>query len=117
MAQAETAASGTRVQEPSRAGDESEPLFDDEVMLLRDANEHLRRDQPLRALSALAEHARRFPRGALAALRIAVRIQALCALGKQRQAADEAESFLRAHPGSPYAPRVRSGCSPADASQ
>jgi hypothetical protein len=116
-AQAEGAEAAMRVQAASHAADERQPLFDDEVMLLRDANEHLRRAQPLRALSALAEHARRFPRGQLAELRVAVRIQALCALGKEGQAADEATSFLRAHPGSPYAPRVRSGCSQTNASQ
>jgi hypothetical protein len=84
--------------------------LDVEVMQLREAYDRLRAGQPLRALNALSEHARRFPGSKLGEMRDVARMLALCDLGKQRLAREQAATFLRGHADSPYAARVRRIC-------
>jgi RNA polymerase sigma-70 factor (ECF subfamily) len=81
-----------------------------ETELLRRASTELAAGQADAALRTTAEHGRRFPGSALADLRTAVRIEALCELGKTAQARGEAELFLRQHPGSPVAERIERAC-------
>jgi hypothetical protein len=59
------------------------------------------------AVALLADHARRFPGGALQPEAVVLRVRALRDLGRMREATALAESFLAAHPGSPQAPRLR----------
>jgi RNA polymerase sigma-70 factor (ECF subfamily) len=59
----------------------------EEVQLLRDAQAALRRQDAATALATLDDHARRFPRGQLAAERETTRIRALCAAKKPEDAA------------------------------
>jgi hypothetical protein len=80
--------------------------------LLREAHEALRASEPGRALDVLEQHAERFPRGALAEERRALRAIALCQ-AKSRGASAEAEAFLRSAPESPLVERVRSACAQA----
>jgi RNA polymerase sigma-70 factor (ECF subfamily) len=58
----------------------------------------------------LDKHARSFPNGILAEERAAERVLALCALDRMADARAAASAFLRAHPHSPLAARVKSSC-------
>jgi hypothetical protein len=60
-----------------------------------------------RALGALDDHARKFPRGRLALEAEVLRIDALAKLGRTADARQHAETFLRLHPNSVLATRVR----------
>lgn len=84
-----------------------------ETELLRRASTELAAGNADAALRAAVEHGRRFPDSVLADLRTAVRIEALCELGKASQARGEARVFLRTHPGSPVAERVERACTSA----
>jgi len=83
-----------------------------ELRLLQEARQLLREHQPRAALAVLSSHQERFPRGQLADSREVTRILALCEIGDGERARAEAASFLQAHPGSPFAGRVRSACAP-----
>jgi hypothetical protein len=83
--------------------------LEDELPLLRGAQEALRSGDAARALAFLNEHARRFPNGALAEERKAVHAIASCKLEAKTGEA-EAEAFLRDNEGSPLADRVREAC-------
>jgi RNA polymerase sigma-70 factor (ECF subfamily) len=79
----------------------------EEVALLSKATSALHSGQASRALNILAEHQRKFPRGALAAERRGARAQALCQLGRK----EEARATLQAlSPSSPLAARAKSAC-------
>jgi RNA polymerase sigma factor (sigma-70 family) len=101
---------------PPRAGRDATPPtpvadgLGEETALLRRASTELAAGQAEAALRITGEHGRRFPDSALADVRAAVRIEALCALGKAVQARGEAELFLRQHPGSPVAERIERAC-------
>jgi len=81
-----------------------------EVAILQRVSAALRRGDPDRALVAIAEHARRFPNGALAEERDTERIVALCALGRSEEAARARGRFERAYPASPHEARVQAAC-------
>jgi hypothetical protein len=84
--------------------------LDVEIALVRDAREALRVGDATRALVLLDEHARRFSGGALSEDCDALRIQALCALGRVGEARDLTTRFLTSHSASPHAPAVRASC-------
>lgn len=84
-----------------------------ELELIRTAQKHLHRGDASAALALLAEHARRYPGGALSEEREASRVFALCKLGNVAGARAQAERFLRRSPSSPFAERVRASCSSA----
>jgi hypothetical protein len=86
------------------------PPLAEEARLLKLAQQALRAGQPQAALTALAEHQRRFPRGQLALERNAARVTALCALGRTPQAQSEARAFLQQHPQSGLSQQVRASC-------
>jgi len=83
----------------------TEATSPDEFALLRAARQAVA-GQPERALSLTEEHAQRFPSGMLAQEREAIAIEALAKLGREAQAQSRAHTFLKAHPGSPYRPRI-----------
>lgn len=91
-----------------RAGTSSTDLTA-EVRLLREAEVALSTD-PARALEQLRAHAEQFPRTSLPLERRALRILALCGSSPDPAATRERDAFLREHPTSPYAARVRSAC-------
>ncbi|HEX9295885.1 MAG TPA: hypothetical protein VF881_08615 [Polyangiaceae bacterium] len=93
---------------PSRVA--SHTTLEREIALLREAHEALRAAEPGRALDVLDQHAERFPRGALAEERRAVRAIALCQAKPGSAARAQAETFLRSAPESPLVERVRSAC-------
>jgi len=81
----------------------------EELRLMRAASAALTENEPAKALRILNDHARRFPDGALAEERRALRAIGLC---KQHapEARRELEAFLRSDPQSPLAARVRDAC-------
>jgi hypothetical protein len=86
------------------------PPLAEEARLLKQAQQALRAGEPQAALTALAEHQRRFPRGQLTLERSAARVTALCALGRTPQALSAAEAFLQQHPQSGLSQQVRASC-------
>lgn len=80
----------------------------DETALLRQADRALRAGDRSAALASLDEHAARFPAGALAMERTALRLIVSCDLGVAQQGTIAA--YLAAHPGAPLAARVRRAC-------
>jgi hypothetical protein len=96
---------------PSRAADG----LAEEVAILSRASSELRAGRPAAALKALDEHQRSFPGGVLAQERTAARIQALCALGRTKEARSALERLARTAPGSPHEARARKACGFAEA--
>jgi RNA polymerase sigma factor (sigma-70 family) len=62
------------------------------------------------ALQALAEHAKRYPRGRNAPERDQMWIEALLNVGRTAEACQRAESFRRAYPNADYVKRLRELC-------
>jgi hypothetical protein len=91
------------------------PSSQRELTLIRAALTALRDGQPTDALDVLAEHARTFPRGALASQRAGLRVVALCDAGQRAQGMREREAFLAGDDSSALAQRVRQACSPEPA--
>lgn len=81
-----------------------------EVALLSRATSDLRAGRAADALSALDEHQRKFPTGALSEERRAARAQALCSLGRVSEGRAE---LSRLAPHSPAAARAEQLCSAA----
>ncbi len=82
-----------------------------ENALLLHAKQALGRGEPESALRLADEHQKSFPQSVQADLAVALRIEALCALGRGAQARGEAAVLLRARPHSPVATRVERICS------
>jgi hypothetical protein len=82
----------------------------DELRLIRAALTALRDGHPGDALDALGDHARHFPRGALASQRAGLRVVALCDAGQHAQGVREQQAFLARDDGSALAQRVRQAC-------
>ncbi|HEX2671109.1 MAG TPA: hypothetical protein VHM25_09575 [Polyangiaceae bacterium] len=103
----EGASRSTDAQKPpsrSRGG------LTEEVALLSRAETELHAGRPAKALVALAEHQRKFPRGALAEERTAAKIQALCALGRNEEANTQLRQLLHISPKSALEERSRQAC-------
>jgi outer membrane protein assembly factor BamD (BamD/ComL family) len=78
--------------------------------LLGVAQTAIQRGDYVSALAKLDEHQRSFPSGLLAEERTAARVVALCGANRQAEARALAATFLKQHPTSPLAPRVKSAC-------
>lgn len=87
---------------------EDEPS--DEVALIVRAEAALRADQPERALRLLQLHERRHPGASTSEERLALRILALCALGRVEEGRGLRHSFLRQFTGSAYRSRIERAC-------
>ncbi|MCY1064479.1 hypothetical protein OV090_06890 [Nannocystis sp. RBIL2] len=81
----------------------------EELAIVRAVNDSLAGGSAEQALARLDDYHRRFPAGALREEAAALRAVALCAAGRA-DGASAAEAFLRAHPGSLSAERVRRSC-------
>lgn len=99
----------TRSRRPVEPTPEQGTLADENA-LLREGAAALARGEGSRALELANQHARDFPGSGLSDMRTALRIESLCALGKQAQARGEAHEFLRRRPSSPVAERVEKAC-------
>jgi RNA polymerase sigma factor (sigma-70 family) len=93
-----------RAQGEVRRDPAAEDRLGAEVALLDRARDQLRRD-PAAARALLGEHARRFPAGALADVRGALEVEALCLAGDLAGAAARAATLRAQHPGSAAALR------------
>jgi hypothetical protein len=82
----------------------------EEVVILSQASAELHAGRPAAALRKLEEHRRKFPRGALGQERTSARIQALCALGRTKEAQSELLRLARTSPNSPHVARARKAC-------
>jgi hypothetical protein len=82
----------------------------EEVAILSRAGADLHSGRAASALKALDEHQRKFPGGALSQERSAARVQALCALGRMKEAEAELKRLSRMSPRSPHEARARKAC-------
>ncbi len=105
-----TSAASSRVVDGQKAAPRSRDSLAEEVALLSRAETELHAGRPAKALLALAEHQRKFPRGALAEERTAARIQALCALGRNDEANAQLRQLLHISPNSAHEERARQAC-------
>jgi len=87
-----------------------EPTIDEEVTLVKSAQEALQAGDTKRALQFLNEHAARFPTGKLASVRQVTHMTALCQAGQTERARQEATSFLAKNASSPFSERVKTIC-------
>jgi len=72
----------------------------EETRLLRRARASVAAGDPSHALTTLAEHAERFPRGALREARMALEVEALCGAGRTDDAERASQRLRRAFPRS-----------------
>jgi hypothetical protein len=82
----------------------------EEVRLLSHAEQQLSDGAGDGALETLAEHERRFPRGALTEQRIAARVEALCSVGRYPEARADLAKLAKAYPRSPHIDGARRFC-------
>jgi hypothetical protein len=99
-----------RAMEAQKAVPRGRDGLGEEVALLSRAETELHAGRPAKALLALAEHQRKFPRGALAEERTAARIQALCALGRSDEANAQLRQLSHISPNSALEERARQAC-------
>ncbi|MGH1340318.1 MAG: hypothetical protein ACRBN8_02110 [Nannocystales bacterium] len=83
----------------------------EELRIIRRARAELRSNRGEATLRALAEHAQRFPHGALTQERWATEIQALCKLDRDRQASRAAQRYSATYTRDQNARRLLSECS------
>ncbi|MBK8236104.1 MAG: sigma-70 family RNA polymerase sigma factor [Deltaproteobacteria bacterium] len=95
----------------STPDDAHPPALDDETRWLREGTTALARGDAAHALALTERHAASFPDSALADVRDALKVDALCALGRADAARREAAALWRRRPDSPVAARVRDACS------
>jgi hypothetical protein len=84
-----------------------------EVAILSRAGTELHGGRAQAALAVLDEHQRKFPGGVLAQERMAARVQALCTLGRTKEAQAELARLTRLSPNSPHEARARKACGAA----
>ena len=81
-----------------------------ELAALDQARVALSNGQSRHALTLLADHDARFPRGVLSSEATLLRVEALIGTGDTKGARALAERFIAANPGSPHVQRLRSLC-------
>lgn len=87
------------------------PSIDSERALIDAINLALGRNDAAEALAQVREHAARFPKGTFTEDREALRVVALCRLGRASEADRARTNFLSRWPSSMHAARVRAACS------
>lgn len=96
---------------PTTAPSSSDEVLARERQAIEKARSALARGDAESALSAVAEHAKAFPRGQLTEAREAIAIQALARAGRRDEARARAERFRQKFPGSMYSPVVEAAIS------
>lgn len=104
------AAASAASSEPSVTSARRADSLAQEVAILSRATSELRAGRAANALKWVEEHRRKFPNGVLAEERRAARVQALCALGRQREAEPELARLARIAPQSPNTLRAKQLC-------
>ncbi|MGB1017010.1 MAG: sigma-70 family RNA polymerase sigma factor, partial [Nannocystaceae bacterium] len=110
----EAPASPTSAEQAGAETGESPSTLGEEARLLAEAKKALNGGAPGEALLPLAEHGRRFATGSLADAREGLRIEALCALGRGREARGAAASLRRTHPDSSFSWLLADPCPSSD---
>jgi hypothetical protein len=82
----------------------------EERAILARATAALRAGDAGAALDAVAEHAKKFPKGLLVEERSATKVLGLCAAGKVAQGEQARDAFLARWPRSVHAARVQAAC-------
>ena len=82
----------------------------DELRLVRGAHAALDRGDAEGALAITEEHDARYPRGTLREENLALKVRALCALGRSTAARSAALALVRTAPDSPYRAGLRASC-------
>jgi hypothetical protein len=98
------------VDQAERAPRATPPDLEGEARLLEQADADLRRGDAQAALGRLAEHAARYPSGALREEREGIRVVALCRAGREVEGKAAADKFLARSPRSTLAARIRAAC-------
>jgi hypothetical protein len=88
----------------------SKGSVEEELLLLKEAQQKLQSGDPNKALDLLDAHAREHGEGALSEERQAARVLALCQAGRVEEARAAAAAFFAQKPDSPLAARVRAAC-------
>jgi len=104
------------VERPRAAPSTGAASLAEETRLLNAAQHELAQKHANGALGLLDEHASRFPGGALAEERTALRVLALCDLGRTVEARRAADVFIKRSPSSPLVPRLRGSCAGSETS-
>jgi hypothetical protein len=81
-----------------------------EAQLLSAAQSALAKGAAARALELTSEHAAKFPKGALASERRAIRAMSLCSLGRRDEGRAEATPLIERAPTSPLSQRLAEAC-------
>ena len=89
---------------------DAETAPEDELTLIVQAEAALRADQPERALRLLQLHERRHPDADTGEERLALRVLALCALGRVEEGRGLRHSFLQQYDRSAYRTRIENAC-------
>jgi RNA polymerase sigma-70 factor (ECF subfamily) len=97
----------------STAGEASSDTLAEEVRIVTAARVALRKRAYAEALASANDYAGRFPKGVFLEEQLAIRILALCGLGRDKDAARALESLERTVPNSRQLERVRSSCAGA----
>jgi hypothetical protein len=97
----------SKIVELARPPEGSESSLREESQLLLRARRAWQARDCTGALTQLDEARRRFPSGALVQEREALAIEALACVGRSKEAATRAASFLREYPTSPHAEALR----------
>lgn len=95
---------------PEPAAPAAEETSVDALELIASAQARLRAGRPSEALELLAEHGRRFPTASTQEEGSALRVLALCALGRSAEGRGARTVFLKDYPASAYRERVAAAC-------
>jgi len=106
----QTPASSKGATASTNAAQQSAAL--DEARSILRAKRALDDGHPTAALVELEAHERVYPHGTLSEERDALRVLALCAVGRKVEGVEERARFLRTQPLSVYAARVQAACQP-----
>lgn len=87
--------------------------LDDEIAAMDRVREAVASKDAARTIALVDDYERRYPAGAFVEEAEVRRIEALAVAGDDARARSTAERFLRAHPASPHAARVRALVTPA----
>jgi hypothetical protein len=98
-------ATPARVDAPRAAPPRESNLAEESALISRARTELA--SSPAQTLATIDDHARRFPRGELAAEREYLRVSALRRLGRNDEARTRGQRYLTLFPTSPYASSVR----------
>jgi hypothetical protein len=97
------------ISSPSRATRRPDTLAR-ELDLLHDAQRAWRARDSERTLALLDQHAKRYPRSELRLERSALRVLALCEVGRERDARKLARTLIRLAPNSPVRATIEESC-------